>query len=217
MDFFTFIIIGVIVYSLFSKKDKAPQRTRRPVDPTSTQPLPQERPRPEKKREGFFESLERQIRESAEAMERELETGRSEREPRKTTEKPVERSMEATIERTMEKPKRHIPKRDSYETMEGAWGVEGRSGSEGRAGDEGRAGVEGRSDYSRYQSTQGKVLKATGSVIEQTSVETGAQAIGTRRGGLEKAVGFSSTAIVQGVIWSEILKEPRGRRPFDRR
>ena len=213
MDFFTFIIIGIVIYSFFSKKDKPPQRARRPADQTPTQSAPQEPTRPVKKKEGFFESLERQIRESAEAFEKELETGRKTKQPGKTTE-PVVRTKERTMERTMDRSRRSAPKtvleQESY-GVEGAWGVEGRAGLEGRPG------VEGHSDYSKYQSKQGKVLQADRSVIEKTSIEAGTQAIGSRTDGLQKAVGFNSSAIVQGIIWSEILKEPRGKRPFNRR
>jgi len=204
VDFFTFIVIGIFIYSFFSKKDKAPQRTRRPAENTSRQPVPQESARPMRKKEGFFESIERQIRESAESLEKELQTGRNEKAGKRTPEKIPEKAKGG-----------HAPKpvRESYEGIEGAWGTEGRMGTEGRPG------VEGSSDYGKYQSKQGKVIqeKTTDNIIEQTSIERGAYVIGSRSEGLKEAVGFSSAEIVQGTIWSEILKEPRGKRPFFRR
>ena len=201
MDFFTFIIIGVAIYSFFSKKNKAPQRTRRPAEQTFRQPEVQQPSRPIRKKEGFFESIERQIRESAEALEKELDPGKGEKTAAKrTSEKIPEKARRGSIPRP-------ALNQESYEGVEGAWGTEGRSG------------VEGRSDYSKYQSTQGKGRqdKRADTVIEQTSVESGAYAIGTESEGLQKAVGFSSSEIVQGVIWAEILKQPRGMRSYSRK
>lgn len=204
MDFFTFIIIGVVIYSFFSKKGNAPQR-RRPggqtpprqaPDQAPRQAEPQQSSRPTNKKEGFFERVERQMREAAEAMEKELETGRSGK-TTKTTKTPPGNIPDKSRRVPSHKP---ALEPQAYEGVEGAWGHEGRS------------------DYHRSQSKQGNVIQhGPKSVIEQTSVETGAYAIGSQDESLQKAVGFSSSEIVQGVIWAEILKQPRGMRPYSRR
>ena len=191
MDFFTFVIIGIIIYSFFSKKGKAPQRTGRPQEQTSRQPEPQQASRTTgKKKEGFFESIERQIRESAEALEKELQTGGSEN-PAKRTEKIPEKIRRDT-------PPKPAVERRSYEGVEGAWGTEGRS------------------DYSRDQSIQGKALqnKRAYNVIEQNAIVPGTHTGDDQPRSLGRAVGFSSSDIIEGMIWSEILKEPRAKRPF---
>jgi hypothetical protein len=197
VDFFTFVIIGIVIYSFFSKKGKAPQRTRRPQEQTSRQPEPQQASRTTgKKKEGFFESIERQIRESAEALEKELQTGRSEN-PAKRTEKIPEKIRRDT-------PPKPAVDRRSYEGVEGAWGTEGRS------------------DYHRSQSKQGRSVpdstsnKKLGwreeeSAIAQDAIE---KAGAYQPKSLERALGFSSSEVVQGVIWAEILQEPRAKRPF---
>ncbi len=194
MDFFTFIIIGVFIYSFFSKKNKAPQRSRRPAEQSSGQPQPQESSRPVRKKEGFFESIERQIKESAEALEKEMNPEKGAKTAKRTFDKVPQNAKRGSIT----KP---ALDKESYVGVEGAWGVEGRS------------------NYGRYQSKQGNVIKEKKeeSVIEQSSIETGAYAIGNDYQSLKKAVGFSSSEIVQGVIWAEVLKQPRGMRTYSRK
>lgn len=204
MDFVTFIIIGILIYSFLGRKNKPPQRTARSAEEAKKQarPRPQQPSKPERKREGFFESLERQIRESAEELERELKTGGDEKTVRPTRQ--ASRKLE---------PKRAPAPEAAYEGVEGAWGVEGRS------------------DYGRHQSKQGRLKKDktakpekdTGireelSLIEQTAIQSSDKVFAdSERKNLETALGFSSSEIVQGVVWAEILKEPRGRRPFSRK
>lgn len=184
------------------RKDKPPQRTVRPAEEAKKQARtrPQQASKPERKREGFFESLERQIRESAEALERELKAGRDEK----------AESAPGQVGRKPE-PKKAPAPQAAYEGVEGAWGTEGRS------------------DYGRHQSKQGKIIKddaverekvsaiREASFIEQAAIQSKKVLEDSRPKNLETALGFSSSEIVQGVVWAEILQEPRGRRPFSRK
>jgi hypothetical protein len=208
VDFFTFIIIAVFLYNIFSKKDKPPQRTQRRAEiPSKTlTPKPSGMDRKisgqdRKRKESIFESLERQLRESAERFEQELQGGRAEsQKPAKT-----ETSQRRTI------PPKTLNTQGSmdYQETEGAWGDEGRS------------------DYDEYISTQG--TQGTEGVAGQEGApyalkpkrkehtEIGVSPIYPQTERLARNLGFSSSEIVQGIIWAEVLKEPKGRRGFSRR
>jgi hypothetical protein len=216
VDFFTFIIIAVFLYNIFSKKDKPPRRGQRSAeDPQRTPPPGAEREREiarevRPQRGGLFENLERQIREASEKLEKELQGERSQ--PQKPA--PVK-----TYRRTTEQPRSKVspPQEPSYQETEGVWGDEGRSnydkyvskqgtaGVEGTGGVEGTWGTEGRDYADRWERT---------SEIEQSEIGVGPGYSQERYAG---ALGFSSSEIVQGIIWAEVLKEPKGRRAMSRR
>ncbi len=215
MDFFTFIIIAVFLYNIFTKKDKPPQRTQRRAEDSRipSQPLTQTRNgmdrevsrQGRKRKESIFENLERQIRESAERFEQELQGGRAE------SQKPTK--AEASQRRTIPQKSLSTQGTMDYQETEGVWGDEGRSdydkylSTQGTQGAEGMAGQEG-APYALRQ------IERT-SAIEQS--EIGASPIYSQTGSLAGTLGFSSSEVVQGIIWAEILKEPKGRRGFSRR
>lgn len=227
MDFFTFIVIAAFIYSVFSKKDKPPQRGQR--GPQDTRPQPKT-PAPQKKRESIFESLERQLRESAEKFERELQGGKT------VQHKP------APVETYRRKKEYRSPSTarsaKGSQGTEGAWGQEGRSrydqytstqgtqGLEGAPGREGLSGLEGIAGQEGLRGTEGTwgtegsyyAQKEAGrtSAIEQSEIGSASPIYSSqeRRTG---TLAFSPSQVVQGIIWSEILKEPRGKKAFSRR
>ncbi len=117
MDFFTFIIIAVFIYNIFAKKDKPPQRRQRsPEEARLPQTEAEREPvRPERrKKESIFENLERQIRESAERLEKELQ---GQPQPQKPA--PVKTYKRQTESR----PSTVQPSRqEAYVETEGLWG-----------------------------------------------------------------------------------------------
>lgn len=211
MDFFTFIIIAVFIYNIFAKRNKPPQRRQRSAEEAR---LPQnqaerEPVRPERrKKESIFENLERQIRESAERLEKELQGQPQKPAPVKTYKKQAQ-SRPSTVQ---------PPRQEPYTETEGVWGEEGRSdydkyvsqqgtvGVEGIGGQEGAWGAEG-SEYAQRQRNK------TGA-IEQSEIGAGPD---YGREGYAGVLGFSSAEIVQGIIWAEVLKEPKGKRMMARR
>jgi len=213
VDFFTFIIIAVFIYNIFAKKDKPPQRRQRsPEEARLPQTEAEREPvRPERrKKESIFENLERQIRESAERLEKELQ---GQPQPQKPA--PVKTYKRQTESR----PSTVQPSRqEAYADTEGVWGEEGRSdydkyvskqgtvGVEGVRGQEGAWGSEG-SEYARRQQERA-------GAIEQAEIGAGPD-YGQER--YAEALGFSSAEIVQGIIWAEVLKEPKGKRMMARR
>ncbi len=209
MDIITFIIIAVVIYSFFANKDKPPQR--RPVRPEDNKPLfepltaemDRDISRMERKKKGnFFEDLERQLRESVEKAERELQAGPYGSTVKKKAAAPptsassVPRKAE-TVQKTENKWREEgRSDYDRYISNEGTQGIEGLGGDEGTADQEGTWGAEG-SDYANRQITQG-----TDQIPQK-----------------KPALAFvlSSSEVMRGVIWAEVLKEPRARRPFPRR
>lgn len=223
MDFFTFIIIAVFVYNIFSKKDKRPQRSQRSAEDNQIPPKPVTQMQGGKKKESIFENLERQIRESAESLERELQGGKAA--PRKPM--PAETSPRRKEYRTSTKTQ----KAKGYQETEGVWGNEGRSdydkyvstqgtqGSEGLRGKEGIRGQEGMGGQEGTWGTEGSHYASRqqrkASAIEQSEIGSGSFV--PQRELATGTLGFSSSNIVQGIIWSEVLKEPRGKRGISRR
>lgn len=212
MDFFTFIIIAVIIYNIFAKKNKPPQRRQpsaeedsRPQNRTTREPA-----RTEPKRGTVFENLERQIRESAERFEQELQ-GQPQR-PKPAQAKTYKRQSEARPSTVQP------PRQGAFVETEGVWGDEGRSdydkyvssqgtvGVEGVKGKEGTWGVEGR-EYARRQQER------TGA-LEQSEIGAGSD---YGREGYGGDLNFSPTGVMQGIIWAEVLKAPKGKRMMVRR
>ncbi|AHF10516.1 MULTISPECIES: hypothetical protein [Dehalobacter] len=208
MDIITFIIIAVVIYSFFANKDKPPQR--RPVRPEDNRPLSEplttemdrDISRMERKKKGnFFEDLERQLRESVEKAERELQAGPYGSTVKKKAAAPptsassVPRKAE-TVQKTENKWREEgRSDYDRYISNEGTQGIEGLGGDEGTADQEGTWGAEG-SDYTNRQ------------IIPRDQISQKRQAFG---------FGLSSSEVMRGVIWAEVLKEPRARRAFPRR
>lgn len=208
MDIITFIIIAVVIYSFFANKDKPPQR--RPVRPEDNMPPPEplivdmdrDISRMERKKKGnFFEDLERQLRESVEKAERELQVGPYGSTVKKKAAAPptsassVSRKAE-TVQKTENKWREEgRSDYDRYISNEGTQGTEGLGGDEGAADQEGTWGAEG-SDYTNRQ------------IIPRDQISQKRQAFG---------LGLSSSEVMRGVIWAEVLKEPRARRAFPRR
>jgi hypothetical protein len=208
VDIITFIIIAVVIYSFFANKDKPPQR--RPVRPEDNRPLSEplttemdrDISRMERKKKGnFFEDLERQLRESVEKAERELQAGPYGSTVKKKAAAPptsassVPRKAE-TVQKTENKWREEgRSDYDRYISNEGTQGIEGLGGDEGTADQEGTWGAEG-SDYTNRQ------------IIPRDQISQKRQAFG---------FGLSSSEVMRGVIWAEVLKEPRARRAFPRR
>lgn len=223
MDFFTFIIIAVFIYNLFAKKDKQPQRRPgRTGDMTPNQPHPvTNQPRTQtqerKKKESLLESLERQIRESAEQLEKELQGGKT------VINKPV--PVETSSRRREYRMAPSNRRERNYQGTEGSWGEEGRSdydryvstqgtqGTEGTQAHEGTWGAEG-SYYAQRRNTNTDTIEK--STIEKGEIGAKGARLITNKERLA-ALGFSPSQAVQGIIWAEILKEPRGRRALSRR
>jgi len=218
VDFFTFIVIAVFVYNLFAKKDKRPVRrqrsaedTERPLQPQArTEMQPARTKQPEPTRGGFFGNLEKQIRDAAEMIEQELQ-GQSDQSQKTSHPKTYRR---VTDSRSISGNKN--TKID--EQNESVWGQEGSSnydryvstqgtqGVEGIAGQEGTWGTEG----SFYASRQNKQKTA---IVQE---EIGSSPIYSEEI-YEGTLAVSSSAIVQGIIWAEVLKEPKGKRGISRR
>jgi len=178
VDFLTFIIIAIFIYGIFAKKNKPPQRRQRSAEDPGGTVAPQQ-----KKKEGIFQNLERQMRESAEKFERELQSGEGKSIP-------IEEGESAF---------------DKYVSTQGTQGVEGVGGDEGKADEEGTWGIEGR-EYAKRQRTKAPAQQP----------EIGAGTIITTQETMP-ALGFSSSDLIRGVIWAEVLNEPRGRRGLSRR
>ncbi len=219
MDFFTFIIIAVFIYNIFSKKDKPPRRGQRSAEDPRRTPQPDAEREREIAREvrpqrgGLFENLERQIREASEKLEKELQGERSQPQPQKPA--PVK-----TYRRTTEQPRSKVspPQELSYRETEGVWGHEGRSDYDKYVSKQGTAGVEGTGGVEGTWGTEGREYAdrywEKTSEIEQSEIGAGPSYAQERYAG---ALGFSSSEIVQGIIWAEVLKEPKGRRAMSRR
>ncbi|HHV63912.1 MAG TPA: hypothetical protein GXX46_02365 [Peptococcaceae bacterium] len=219
MDFFTFIIIAAFIYSIFSKKDKPPQRGQR----GSQGPRPQTgTPAPRKKRESIFESLERQLRESAEQLERELQSGRA-APPKPTTVETYRRKKEYRPSSTPRSARSPIPegawgqegrsRYDKYPSTQGTQGLEGTPGREGLGGQEGTWGTEGIWGTEGAYYAQKEAGRA--SAIEQSEIGLASPIYGSQKRRTGTFV-FSPSQVVQGIIWSEILKEPRAKKTFAR-
>ncbi len=211
MDFFTFIIIAVFVYNIFARKDKPPQRRQRSAEEAR---LPQnqaegEPVRPERrKKESIFETLERQIRESAEQLEKELQGQPQKPAPVKTYKK-----------QTQSRPSTAQPSRpEAYAETEGVWGTEGRSDYDKYVSQQGTVGVEGvrgqEGAWGAEGSEYGRRRREKADAIEQSEIGAG-PGYGQER--YVGALGFSSDEIVQGIIWAEVLKAPKGKRMLARR
>jgi len=85
---------------------------------------------------------------------------------------------------------------------------------------QGTQGEEGRSDYDRYVSTEG--IQGTegqwGTEGREYAERKRADAVATRpQSGIKPVIAFSSSDIIQGVMWAEILKKPRARGPYSRK
>lgn len=210
MDFFTFIAIAVFLYAAFSKKDKKPQRGQRPPEDTG----PVSRPEPRRK-ENLFEQIERQLRESAEKLEQELQGKTAAPPPRRTV--------------TVERPKSSRAAMERYSQAD-------RRSAEELAGSEGTWGTEGRSDYDNYRSVQGNDSRGVegydslssqgydssfaGEGRQMTTGSAAPASVRPAEAAQERMAGiFANVAspLAQGIIWSEILKEPKGRRALSRR
>lgn len=217
MDFFTFIVIAVFIYGIFSKKDKPPQR-RQSTSEDRIPPMPMtQTPKPimqtGKKKESIFETLERQIRESAEKLEQELQGGKTlppkpvaaEAGPRKyKPNTPLNTSKPKSTEGTWGDEGRSDY--DKYSSNQGTQGNEGLQGQEGGLGNEGAWGTEG-GYYAQKQNE-----RAGG--IGHSEIGAGSGHPGQRAA---VALAFSQSDVVNGIIWAEVLKEPKGRRGFSRR
>jgi hypothetical protein len=226
VDFFTFIVIAAFIYSFFSKKDKPPQRGQRSAPDTRPQPRT---PAPQKKTESIFESLERQLRESAEKFEQELQGGKTV--PRKPA--PVEtyrRRKDYRSPSTARSARSQGPegawgqegrsRYDQYTSTQGTQGLEGTQGREGLRGQEGIGGHEGLRGTEGTWGTEGSYYAqkeaSMASSIEQSEIGSASPISSSQ----ERRIGtlaFSPSQVVQGIIWSEILKEPRGKKAFSRR
>lgn len=237
MDFFTFIIIASFIYSIFAKRDKAPQRRPRgtednPIPPITQSPKPvttAAKPAEMQGRKNIFENLERQIRETAERFEQELQGG-------KTVPTPTKPRTVKTVRPRPERTNENTRGAGGYQETEGSWGTEGRSdydryvsnqgtqGSEGAEGQEGRLGQEGTLGNEGAWGTEGawgaeggyyaQRQKAAGSAIEQGAIGVNTTYEPKKR---IASIGFSGSEIMQGIIWAEVLKEPRGKRGLSRR
>lgn len=220
-DIFTFFIIAVFIYNLFAKKDKPPQRRpgsagerRMPPQPVTQQAKPLTSTESRKKKEGIFESLERQIRESAERLEQELQGGKT------VPQKPATAGSSKRIKQYRNSSGTRTAR--GYQETEGVWGEEGRSdydqyvssqgtqGSEGTSGREGTPGREGSYGSEGIAPQKGKM-----SAIELAQI--GGSPIYSRKEPSAGSLVFSPSEIVQGIIWAEVLKEPRGKRALSRR
>jgi len=208
VDIITFIIIAVVIYSFFANKDKPPQR--RPVRPEDNRPLSEpltaemdrETFRTErKKKRNLFEDLERQLRESVEKAEKELQVGPyGSTVKKKAAASPASASSVPRKAKTVQKTGNKWGEEgrsdyDRYVSNEGTQGTEGIGGVEGAADQEGTWGSEG-SDYTNRKITPG----------DQISQKRAAFGLN-----------LSSSEVMRGVIWAEVLKEPRARRAFPRR
>lgn len=218
MDFFTFIIIGIIIYSIFSKKDKPPKRYER--RPERERPIrPQTLESQGDRQRNIFKRLDRQLKESAEEFEKELRRGRLETRGMRENKTVLHREAG-------QQPKKSIL--GDVQGTKDAWGDEGRSdygkyvspegtaGTEGTTGMEGTVGTEGSPGQEGTWGTEG-IDYATKETAEKTAIELseiGKRAVYLPKEKMEGVSGFSSKEIVQGVIWSEILKEPKGRKLF---
>lgn len=207
MDFFTFVIIALFVYRLFSKKDQPPQRRPKgtveaPPAPQMQQAQPKMEParqsQPKPAKGGFFENLEKQIREAAEKIEQELQD--KTQEPQRPT--PVKTYRRVSESRSVDTNK---SAKTAYQQTEGVWGQEGRSDYDQYVSEQGTWGTEG-----SYYATKQKEKKSS---IEKA--EIGASPIYTEER-YEGALALSSSAIIQGVIWAEVLKEPKGKKWISR-
>lgn len=208
MDIITFIVIAIVIYSIFSKKDKPPQR--RPMRPEDNQPLSgplTETPR--KKSRNIFEDMQKQLQEVEQRFEREVRGDYTE--PGRTA-KP-----KASASRTGNKsPYNAATEERRFASKEGDWGTEGRSeydkyvSTQGTQGTEGVGGTEGFSDSEGTWGTEGDSYA-------KKQADSAAPALLTPQKMPAFNLGFSSSEITRGVIWSEILNEPRARRPHPRR
>jgi hypothetical protein len=208
VDIITFIIIAIVIYSFFAKKDEPPQR--RPVRPADNRPLSEpltaemdrETFRTErKKKRNLFEDLERQLRESVEKAEKELQYGpygstvkkKAAAPPASASSVPRKaKTVQGTGNKWREEGRSDY---DRYVSNEGTQGTEGIGGVEGAADQEGTWGSEG-SDYTNRKITPG----------DQISQKRAAFGLS-----------LSSSEVMRGVIWAEVLKEPKARRAFPRR
>ena len=223
MDFFIFVVIAFFLYGLFTKKDKPPQRRQQSPSDRRTPPTRSAQSRPAKK-ETIFESLEKQIRESAEKFEQELK-GDQQRPKRVPLDTPPRRYKPQSPVRTSkaQRPEGTWASADQSTygrtfNSEGMQGVEGVQGQEGLPGYEGLPGHEGLPGIEGSFGTEGRPYSEL--VVERVSIqqgEIGASPIYSSENKLAKNLGFSSSAVVQGVIWAEILKEPKGKKWFARR
>lgn len=212
MDFFTFIIIAVFVYNIFAKKDKPPQR--RPQRPGEKQipTQPQTTTQGRKKKESIFESLERQIRESAERLDQELQGGKTVQKRATSTGTSPQRMKPQTSAKTKKQLGTEgagggegYSEYGKYASTQGTQGIEGTQGQEGLYGGEGTWGNEG-----GYYAQKQKAGRAV-------SGEIGASPIYAQPDRLAGTLGFSSSEVVQGIIWAEVLKEPKGKRALSGR
>jgi len=207
-DFFAFLVIAFIIYGFFSRKNKAPERRQRsaerPQAPKMTKP---EAPKPvQKKKEGFFESLEKQVREAAERFEKELQGQKAQEAP-----KEVQRRPAAGPNRPVQrKPQsKEVYKGEGYSdygrypSTQGTQNTEGSAGVEGRADREGTWGSEGRG----YAQEKGAAFEKTAPPAKPPLTKQEIKPI----------LRISSSELVQAVIWAEVLKEPKSKRILRRR
>jgi len=188
VDFFTFIIIAAFIYSFFAKKDKPPQRRPRSPEDQPRTPL----------RGNIFENLERQIRESAERFDQERHAGRGE----KSISAPVEPAPHPTFRgKTESSPGADTSDADIRKTL----ARQNSAGIEGAGDEEGTWGTEGR----EYAQRQEKAV-----MFEQTGIQSKPDDFQETTAG---SLIFSPSEIMQGMIWAEVLKEPRGKRALSRR
>ncbi|UWG96070.1 hypothetical protein LPY66_14280 [Dehalobacter sp. DCM] len=218
MDFITFIIIAIVVYSIFSKKDKPPQR--RPMNPLDNGPLSgSTADEPKKKGRNIFGELERQLREAEQRFEREI---RDVRKNTETTEQPKTFAYRTADKKTASAASKTL----QTAAEEGDWGIEGRSdydtyvSTQGTQGTEGVAGTEGEADAEGTWGTEGAYYAekqaASKTFVQDITAVSSVQATSSQPKPAFN-LGFSSSEITRGVIWNEILSEPRARRPFQSR
>ncbi|NLL51182.1 MAG: hypothetical protein GX248_00560 [Peptococcaceae bacterium] len=192
-DIFTFIVIGIIVYSLFSRKDRPPRRSSQPPRRSSQPP----RPSPVRT-ENYQQSVEKTNR------------------PPKINTPETKKQDYRRVERQSLEPAAGLDwplyweseegysDYGKYPSSEGTQGVEGTKSLEGSAGDEGFAGDEGSAGY------QTKLKQAEQALIKEDQAPSDQPK-------LEPVLSFSAHDVVRGVIWAEILKRPGERGVLSRK
>lgn len=226
MDFFSFFLIAAFIYGIFAKKDKPPQR--RPGSPEDNRTPTRPQTEAQGRKGNIFENLERQLRETAEKFEQELQ-GEKTVPPRPATVKTL-RPRQVNRPAAGGQKTRGTRGTEGYPGAEGMWGTEGRSeydryvssqgsqGAEGMAGQEGTIGSEGAWGTEGTWGSEGQAYRnrpsQAVSAIEKSAI--GVSPIYAQEIGLSH-LGFSPKEVVQGIIWAEVLKEPKGKRALSRR
>ncbi|MFA6808962.1 MAG: hypothetical protein WCR27_08210 [Eubacteriales bacterium] len=191
MDFFTIVIIGVVIYFFTSKGEKNappkryqtnPQRSEE-IEPFEGKNINTEK---EKKPGGILEQLGKQLTEYTKQIE---ESNKPER-------KAAVPQNARNNKRKSKDPERAARNVDG---QEGAWGDEGRSSET-----EGNWGTEGA--YYAQKAAQKKNKSVSYDSGEASDKSISQETL--------PALNFTSEGVAQGLIWTEILGEPRGRKPF---